>query len=76
MKFSVIGLAETNVGKIEIASLFKIDGYKSFYNDKIEEKSKGKGLLCMYMTHDTVSMISSKKLRIEKPISLYPNNIF
>ena len=40
VKFSALGLAETNVGNDETASLFRIDGYNGFYNDKIDNKAK------------------------------------
>ena len=65
MKFSVVGLAETNVGKDETSSLFKIDGYKSFYNEKIEEKSKGTGV-ALYVL-DTFNAIENEKFSTSSP---------
>ena len=42
-KFSVIGIAETNINS-DRKDLYKIDEYNSFYSDKIPDKSKGTGV--------------------------------
>ena len=42
-KFSIIGLAETNVGP-EHKNLYQIDGYNSFYQDPRPGKQKGTGV--------------------------------
>ena len=42
-KFSVIGIAETNINSDQ-KDLYKIDEYNSFYSDKIPDKSKGTGV--------------------------------
>ena len=42
-KFSVIGLAETNISP-ENKSLYEIDDYESFYQDLYPEKAKGTGV--------------------------------
>ena len=65
IKFSVIGIAETNVGKNELASLFKMDNYKSFYGEKNSDKSKGSGV-ALYV-HDAFNAIENEKLSITSP---------
>ena len=40
VKFSALCLAETNVRNDKTASLFRIDGYNGFYNNKIDNKAK------------------------------------
>ena len=47
-KFQVIGLAETNVG-IDESSVYSLDGYNSFYQDKHLNKAKGTGV-ALYLT--------------------------
>ena len=42
-KFSVIGIAETNISSDQ-KDLYNIDEYNSFYSDKIPDKSKGTGV--------------------------------
>ena len=42
-KFSIIGLAETNVGP-ELSSLYQIAGYNSFYQNTFSDKCKGTGV--------------------------------
>ena len=65
MKFSVIGLAETNIGKDETASLFKIDGYKSYYNEKIQDKAKGTGV-ALYI-NNVLNAVENGKLTSVSP---------
>ena len=59
LDFSVIGIAETNIGRGEVASLFNIDGYKSFYNDKVSDKVKGTGV-AMYV-HEGYNAVENEK---------------
>ena len=47
-KFNVIGLAETNVG-IEESSVYYLEGYNCFYQDKHVNKPKGTGV-AIYLT--------------------------
>ena len=47
-KFNVIGLAETNVG-IEESSVYYLEGYNCFYQDKHVNKAKGTGV-AIYLT--------------------------
>ena len=42
-KFTVIGIVETNVNSDQ-KELYKLDGYNSFYSDKILDKSTGTGV--------------------------------
>lgn len=42
-RFPIIGLAETNVN-IDDSSVYQLDGYKSFYQDKHVNKIKGTGV--------------------------------
>ena len=65
MKFSIIGIAETNVSKDESSSLYKIDNYKSFYGEKIQEKSKGTGI-ALYV-HDAFNAIENEKFSLVSP---------
>ena len=51
-KFSIIALAETNVGP-ELSSLYQLTGYNSFYQNTISDKSKGTGV-ALYIC-DTLS---------------------
>ena len=48
--FSVIGLAETNVDKIN-KDLYNLSNYTSEFSSKIEEKSKGSGI-ALYVKND------------------------
>ena len=65
VKFSVIGIAETNISNNELASLYKIDNYTSFYNDKISDKSKGSGV-ALYV-HDAFSATKNEKFCLTLP---------
>ena len=65
MKFSALGLAETNVGNDETASLFRIDGYNGFYNDKIDNKAKGTGV-ALYIDN-TLNAVVNEKLNLLSP---------
>ena len=65
MKFSIIGIAETNVDKDDLASLYKIDHYKSFYGEKIQGKSKGTGV-ALYV-HDALSAVENEKFSLISP---------
>ena len=50
IKFSAVGLVETNIVKDERTELFKLDCYKSFYNEKIQGNLvKELVLLCISM---------------------------
>ncbi|KAL5266124.1 hypothetical protein ACHWQZ_G006691 [Mnemiopsis leidyi] len=51
-KFSIIALAETNVGP-ELSSLYQLTGYNSYYQNTISDKNKGTGV-AMYIC-DTLS---------------------
>ena len=51
-KFSVIALAETNIGP-ELSSLYQLSGYTSFYQSTIADKNKGTGV-ALYIC-DTLS---------------------
>ena len=62
IKFSIIGLVETNVSKDESSSLYKIDNYRSFYGEKIQEKAKGTGI-ALYV-HDAFNAIENEKLSL------------
>ena len=42
-KFSIIALAETNIGP-ECSDLYQLSGYNSFYQNTIPDKSKGTGV--------------------------------
>ena len=65
MKFSALGLAETYVGNDETASLFRIDGYNGFYNDKIDNKAKGTGV-ALYIDN-TLNAVVNEKLNLLSP---------
>ena len=65
VKFSALGLAETNVGNDETASLFRIDGYNGFYNDKIDNKAKGTGV-ALYIDN-TLNAVVNEKLNLLSP---------
>ena len=65
MKFSIIGIAETNVYKDESSSLYKIDNYKSFYGEKIQGKSKGTGT-ALYV-HDAFNAVENEKFTLTTP---------
>ena len=60
--FSVIGLAETNVSKTELAPLYNLDDYSGFYSETIEGKSKGTGV-GLYV-HNSFNAIENEKLCI------------
>jgi hypothetical protein len=48
-KFQIIGLAETNV-EVEDSSVYQLNGYRSFYQEKHVCKSKGTGV-ALYITN-------------------------
>ena len=56
---------ETNIGKDERTELFKIYGYKSFHNEKIQGKSKGTGA-ALYID-ETLNAIENEKLCLISP---------
>ena len=49
----------------ETASLFRIDGYNGFYNDKIDNKAKGTGV-ALYID-DTLNAVVNEKLNLLSP---------
>ena len=57
--YSVIALAETNVGK-DKGDLFRLEKYNHFYNDKMPNKSKGTGV-CLYI-HSSLNATVIEKL--------------
>ena len=61
-RFQIIALAETNVG-VEDSSVYQLDGYKPFYQDKQASKSKGTG----------VALYISNKLNaaVKEELSIY-----
>ena len=65
IKLSAVGLVETNIGKDERTELLKIDGFKSFYNEKIQGKSKGTGA-ALYID-ETLNAIENEKLCLISP---------
>ena len=67
MKFSALCLAETNVGHDETASLFRIDGYNGFYNDKIDNKAKGTGVALYIDNTLNAHAVVNEKLNLLSP---------
>ena len=65
LKFSVIGLAETNVSKGENSSMYKIDNYTGFYSEKIQDKSKGTGV-ALYV-HNAFNATENEKFTLISP---------
>ena len=63
-KFSVIGLAETNVDP-QNKDLFRLDGYNSFYQDIQPGKGKGTGV-ALYV-HDSLNATMNKRLSHTSP---------
>ena len=63
-KFSVIGLAETNVDPQQ-SSLYPIDNYNSFYNETLCDKSKGTGV-ALYV-HNSLNASINKSLCTTTP---------
>ena len=58
VKFSVIALAETNIGK-DKGDLYNLDCYSHFYGDKIPNKSKGSGV-CLFIHNSLNATINDK----------------
>ena len=65
IQFSTVGLVETNIGKDKRTELFKIYGYKCFYNEKILGKSKGTG--AAFYIDETLNAIENEKLCLISP---------
>ena len=59
--FSVIGLAETNIGP-ELKNLFPIEGYNSYYQDPKLGKSKGTGV-ALYV-HKSLNAVVNSNLTV------------
>lgn len=63
-KFQVIGLAETNVGSDE-SSVYHLEGYNSFYQDKHVNKSRGTGV-AIYLDENFNGVINDRLSWITK----------
>ena len=63
-KFSVIGIAETNISSDQ-KDLYNINEYNSFYSDKIPDKSKGTGF-AIYV-HDSFNSTFYSQASINLP---------
>ena len=63
-KFSVIGLVETNVNSDQ-KELYKLDGYISFYSDKILDKSTGTGV-AVYI-HESLNATYNSEASVTLP---------
>ena len=61
LPFSIIALAETNVGKEE-GDLYQLNGYTHFYGEKFPNKLKGTGV-CIY-AHENVNATLNEQLCI------------
>ena len=57
-KFHVVGIAETNVGADE-SSVYNIEGYNCFYQDKHINKSKGSGV-ALYLTDSLNGVVNDE----------------
>ena len=57
-KFQIIGLAETNIG-VEDSSVYQLDGYKPFYQDKHASKSKGTGV-ALYISNKLNAVVKEE----------------
>ena len=70
-QFSIIALAETNVGP-NMSAMFEIDNYKGFYQETCVDKKKGSGV-ALYI-HDSLNATPldnvSKFTKILKPTLL------
>ena len=58
LKFSVIGLAETNVNPDE-STVYNLPGFTSFYQDIAEDKAKGTGV-CLYVSESLNATVEDK----------------
>ena len=63
-KFHVIGLAETNVG-VEESTVYNIEGYNCFYQDKHVNKSKGSGV-ALYLIESLNGVVNDELSWVSK----------
>ena len=56
-KFTIIGLAETNVSPDE-STVYDLPGYTPFYQDKTEDKAKGTGV-CLYVSNSLNATVNN-----------------
>ena len=57
--FSIVGLAETNIDSSQKA-LYNLDGYNSYYSDKLPDKNKGTGV-AMYV-HESFNVQQNEQI--------------
>ena len=67
-KFSIVALAETNVGP-ELSNLYQLPGYNSFYQNTISNKSKGTGV-ALYICETLSAMVNGSLSTITENLEL------